>query len=160
AVADRAASKRTLMAGFAWVGSLATAGMFLVTGTSWQLGVALLVVANIAMGASLVVYDAILIEIATPDERDGVSSRGWALGYLGGGLLLALNLVVVQLHDAFGIDPALAVRISLLSAAVWWGAFTWIPYRGIRDRPPQATSFASGQGLWQRSFGQLLTTLR
>src|SRR5699024_10573899 len=136
AVADRAASKRTLMAGFAWVGSLATAGMFLVTGTSWQLGVALLVVANIAMGASLVVYDAILIEIATPDERDGVSSRGWALGYLGGGLLLALNLVVVSMHDTFGLSTQLAVRISLLSAAAWWAGFTWIHYLSIRIREP------------------------
>ena len=72
-------------------------------------------IANICLGASLVVYDAILCEIAGPDERDEVSSRGWALGYLGGGLLLAANLALVTLLP-FGLDTAMAVRISMLSA--------------------------------------------
>ena len=75
AAADRSSRKRTLMAGFAWAGSAATALMFFVTGSDWQLGALLLFVANIALGSSLVVYDAILCEIATPDERDRVSSR-------------------------------------------------------------------------------------
>ena len=119
ATADRSARKKQIMAGLAWAGSLAAALMFFVTGTSWQLGTILLFAANICLGSSLVVYDAILCQIAEPDERDRVSSRGWALGYLGGGLLLAANLVVVQLHDALGLDKGLAVRLSLLSAALW-----------------------------------------
>jgi UMF1 family MFS transporter len=159
AAADRSARKKSIMAGFAWAGSLAAAGMFLVTGSDWQLGVALLVVANICLGSSLVVYDAILCEIALPDERDRVSSRGWALGYLGGGLLLAVNLAVVTLHDSLGIGTGLAVRLSMLSAAVWWAAFTIIPYRGIRNRPPTAVEREPG-GLVRQSFGQLAATLR
>src|SRR3954453_7257342 len=95
AAADRSGRKKSIMASFAWAGSAATALMFFVTGSDWQLGAALLFVANICLGSSLVVYDAILCEISTPDERDRVSSRGWALGYLGGGLLLAVNLAVV-----------------------------------------------------------------
>jgi UMF1 family MFS transporter len=159
AAADRSARKKTIMAGFAWAGSLAAAMMFFVAGENWQLGVALLFVANICLGSSLVVYDAILCEIAEPDERDRVSSRGWALGYLGGGLLLAVNLAIVTMHDTFGVSTSMAVRISLLSAAVWWGVFTIVPYRGIRNREPRAVVPESG-GLVRQSFGQLFTTLR
>ncbi|GAB3788945.1 MFS transporter [Nocardioides ungokensis] len=159
AAADRSARKKAIMAGFAWAGSVAAGLMFFVAGSDWQLGVVLLFAANICLGSSLVVYDAILCEIALPDERDRVSSRGWALGYLGGGLLLAVNLAVVTLHDSLGIGTAMAVRLSLLSAAVWWAAFTVIPYRGIRNRTPAAVEREPG-GLVRQSFGQLAATLR
>ena len=159
AAADRSARKKSIMAGFAWAGSVAAALMFFVTGSDWQMGTALLFAANICLGSSLVVYDAILCEIATPDERDAVSSRGWALGYLGGGLLLAVNLAVVTLHDSIGLSTAFAVRLSLLSAAVWWAGFTFIPYLGIKDRPPLAVVPEQGN-LVRQSFGQLFATLR
>jgi MFS transporter, UMF1 family len=159
AAADRSARKKTIMARFAWAGSLSAALMFFVAGENWQLGVILLFAANICLGSSLVVYDAILCEIAEPDERDRVSSRGWAMGYLGGGLLLAVNLAIVTLHDTLGLSTSMAVRISLLSAAVWWGIFTIIPYRGIRNREPRGVVPESG-GLVGQSFGQLFTTLR
>ncbi|MCW2792171.1 MAG: major facilitator superfamily 1 [Nocardioides sp.] len=159
AAADRSAKKKSIMTGFAWAGSLAAGLMFFVSGTDWQLGAVLLFLANICLGSSLVVYDAILCEIAEPDERDRVSSRGWALGYLGGGILLAANLAVVTLHDSLGLGTAMAVRLSLLSAAIWWAAFTIIPYRGIRNRPPVAVVPESG-GLVRQSFGQLWATLK
>ncbi len=159
AMADRSAKKKSIMAGFAWAGSISAALMFFVTGTDWQLGVVLLFAANLCLGSSLVVYDAILCEIAEPDDRDGVSSRGWAMGYLGGGLLLAVNLAVVTLHDSLGMGTGMAVRISILSAAIWWAVFTIIPYRGIRDRAPQAVEREPG-GLVRQSFGQLGATLR
>ncbi len=159
AAADRSAKKKNIMAGFAWAGSLAAAGLFLVSGTNWQLGVILLFVANICLGASLVVYDAILCEIALPDERDRVSSRGWALGYLGGGLLLAANLGLVTFAESVGLSTGMAVRISMLSAAIWWAAFTIIPYRGIRNREPVAVLHEPGR-LVRQSFGQLGATLK
>jgi UMF1 family MFS transporter len=159
AAADRSSRKKQVMAGFAWTGSAAAGGMFFVTGSNWELGAALLFVANICLGSSLVVYDAILCEISTPDERDRVSSRGWALGYLGGGLLLAVNLAVVTMHDTIGLSTGMAVRVSLLSAAVWWAGFTLIPYRGIRNRPAVAVVPEQGN-LVRQSFGQLFTTLR
>ncbi len=136
AIADRSRHQRQLLGGFAWIGALAAASMFFVTGSNWQLGVGLLLVANTALGSSLVVYDAILCQIATPDERDGVSSRGWAMGYLGGFLLLAANLALVTLHDSLGLTEGQAVRVSLLSAGVWWGAFTLVPVLGLRNRVP------------------------
>lgn len=161
AAADRSPRKKLHMAVFAWAGSLAAGGMFFVTidAANWQLGAALIFLANLCLGSSLVVYDAILCEIASPDERDHVSSRGWALGYLGGGLLLALNLVFVQMHDSFGVDKEMAVRVSLLTAAIWWAGFTIIPYLGIRNREPVAIDREPG-GLVRQSFGQLWTTLR
>jgi MFS transporter, UMF1 family len=159
AFADRSAKKKSIMAGFAWAGSAAAAMMFFAAGSNWILPVAMLFIANICLGSSLVVYDAILCEIAEPDDRDRVSSRGWALGYLGGGLLLAVNLAVVTFHDALGMDKAMAVRLSMLAAAVWWAAFTFIPYRGLRDRAPRAVEREPG-GLVRQSFGQLGATLR
>jgi UMF1 family MFS transporter len=134
--------------------------MVLVSGDDWVLGVVLLLVASLALGCSLVVYDAILVDIATADERDRVSSRGWAVGYAGGGLLLALDLVLVQGHGAFGLSQESAVRLSLLSAGVWWAVFTLVPYLGLRDRPPRDVVPEAGRGLVGAAFGQLATTLR
>jgi UMF1 family MFS transporter len=159
AFADRSSRKKHLMAGFAWAGSAFAGCMFFVTGGNWQLGAVLLVAANLCLGGSLVVYNAIMMEISLPDERDRVSSRGWALGYLGGGLLLAVNLALVTLHDSLGLSQALAVRICLLMAAVWWAGFTIIPFRGIRNRPATGVAAAPG-GMVRQSFGQLWTTLR
>jgi UMF1 family MFS transporter len=159
AVADRVQSKKTLMARLAWSGAAVAALMFFVTGTNWQLGAGLLVVANLFYAASIVVYDAILVEVAEPDERDRISSQGWAFGYLGGGLLLAVNLAIVTVKP-FGLSTEMAVRISLLSAAIWWAYFTLIPYRGIKDREPRVIPPEEGVTLMQRSFGQLFRTLR
>ncbi len=159
AAADRSGRKKHLLAGFAWAGSLAAGAMFFVTGSNWQLGAGLLVVAALCLGASLVVYNAILIQIALPDERDRVSSRGWALGYLGGGLLLTVNLALVTLHDSLGISEGMAVRISLLTAGIWWAAFTIIPFRGLTNRPAVDVVPEPG-GVVRQSFGQLFRTLR
>jgi UMF1 family MFS transporter len=156
AIADRSASKPRLLGGFAWAGSAMAALMFLVAGSNWQLGAVLLVFATLFLGASLVVYDSILVEIADPDERDEVSSKGWALGYLGGGLLLAVNFVLLTVMSD---NTELAVRISLLSAGIWWAVFTIIPVRGIRSRPP-VNPVAERGGLVKASFGQLWHTLR
>ena len=163
AVMDRTGRKRTMLAWFAWLGAAAAASMFFVAGTNWQLGVALQMVAALALGCSLVAYDAILIDIATPDERDAVSSRGWALGYAGGGLLLALNLGLVTMHESLGLSTGTAVRISLFSAGLWWALFTLVPFLGLRDRgpvAPVADQPAAGRSLVAQSFGQLRDTLR
>lgn len=159
AIADRVESKRTLMCRLAWAGASVAALMFFVTGTHWVFGGVLLLVANLFYGSSLVVYDSILVDISDPDERDRVSTQGWAFGYLGGGLLLAVNLAVVTIKP-LGISTELGVRISLLSAAIWWAYFTLIPYRRIKDRPPRGVPPEAGVTLMQRSFGQLFRTLR
>jgi UMF1 family MFS transporter len=133
AIADRSPRPVRLFAIFAWAGAAAASAMFLVSGDNWALGVLLLIFANLCLGSSLVIYDSLLCRIATPDERDRVSSRGWAWGYLGGGLLLALNLALLTLDKQIGISEGMAVRVSLLSAGLWWAAFTIIPVLGLRD---------------------------
>ncbi|MBJ7358990.1 MFS transporter [Nocardioides sp.] len=159
AVADRTSRKKELLAGFAWTGAAFAGLLFFVTENNWQLGIAAFIVANICMGAAAVFNDAILVLISDEDERDRVSSRGWAFGYAGGGLLLALNFVLVTMHDTFGLSEGMAVRISMLSAAVWWAGFTLIPYFGLRDRPPTDVEDVEGNVV-QRSFGQLWVTLK
>jgi UMF1 family MFS transporter len=137
AVADRSAHKKRLMAGAAFLGSGATVAMGFVTGDRYLLGGLLFLIANIAFGAAVVVYNSFLPQLAGPDERDKVSSRGWALGYLGGGVLLLLNLVAVQVLSRDGdtqrtLDLA---RWSIVSAGVWWAAFTCVPLWWLRERP-------------------------
>lgn len=168
AIADRSRHQKQMLAGFAWVGAAAAACLGLVSGGNWQLGVLLLVVANVNLVCSLVVYDALLCQVATPDERDRASSRGWALGYLGGFLLLAVNLGVVQGHDALGLTEGEAVRLSLATAGLWWGLFTLIPVIGLRNREPLHVLEVDGvpsrdesaAAAVRGSFRQLLVTLR
>jgi UMF1 family MFS transporter len=159
AMVDRSGRKRLHMAWFAWSGALVGSLLFFLTGDHWQLGAVAVVVSSVLAGCSLVSYYAILVDISTDAERDAVSSRGWAFGYLGGGTLLLVNLAMVLGHSAIGLDKELAVRLSLLSAALWWAGFTLIPVLGLHDRPAQAVVPESG-GLLRRSFGQLWTTLR
>ena len=117
AMVDRSPRKKVHMAGFAWAGAFFASLLFFMQGDDWQLAAVAIVCSSVLAGCSLVSYYAILVDISTEDERDRVSSRGWAFGYLGGGMLLLLNLVIVLGHDAIGLGTELAVRISLLSAA-------------------------------------------
>ena len=159
AIADRTQRKKQLLAGCAYLGAAATMAMYFLDGERYLLGGALLILANIAFGAAVVVYNAFLPEIAAPDDRDAVSSRGFGFGYLGGGLLLALNLVLYTYRDSLGVAEGDAVRISLLSAGVWWALFTVVPLRSLRSRPPQHTAEIA-RGALAGGFGQLRDTLR
>ncbi|MGC5333290.1 MFS transporter [Micromonospora sp. DT62] len=160
AIADRSAHKKRLLAAAAFIGAGATVGMLFVTGDRYLLGGALFMAANIAFGAGVVVYNSFLPQLGGPDDRDGISSRGWALGYLGGGLLLALNLVAVSMLGEEGnhqrtLDLA---RWSIVSAGVWWAAFTLIPLRWLREHPTAAAR-AGGNPVTD-GFRQLGRTLR
>jgi UMF1 family MFS transporter len=156
AVADRSPRKKQLLATLAYVGSAATTGLVFLTGERYLLGSALLLVANVAFGASIVVYNSFLPQLAGPDERDAVSSRGWAIGYLGGGLLLAVNAAAAI---AGGEDAKAEVaRWSLVSAGLWWAGFSTLPAAWLRNRPP-AEGVARGPVLID-GFRQLWHTLR
>lgn len=159
AFVDRSSHKKRHMAGYAWAGAACGSLLFFLEGDNWQLAAVAVVAASILAGCSLVSYYAILVDISTEDERDRVSSRGWAWGYLGGGVLLALNLVLFLGHDAFGLSKSMSVRVSLLSAALWWAAFTVIPFLRLRDYPAHDVPVETGS-VWQRSFGQLWDTLK
>ena len=103
AFVDRSPRKKWNMAGFAFAGAFFAALLFFLEGDNWQIGAVAVVLSSILGGCSLVAYYAILVDISTEDERDRASSRGWAFGYLGGGVLLAINLGVYLGHDAFGL---------------------------------------------------------
>ncbi|MER7755365.1 MFS transporter [Kitasatospora sp. NPDC097643] len=133
-VADRTGRHKELMCGFAYVGAVATMGMFLLDGDRYLLGGALLIVANIAYAVSVALSYAYLPGLAAPDERDAVSSKGWAYGYAGGGLLLIANLALFEGHDALGLSSGTAVRICLASAGLWWALFTIVPLLRLPSR--------------------------
>ncbi|MFI6737318.1 MFS transporter [Nonomuraea sp. NPDC050451] len=162
ALADHTGRKREMLGGFAYVGALATMALYFVEGDRYMLGGVLFILANLAYGSSVVVYDSFLPQISTPAERDGVSSRGWAIGYLGGGLLLALNLVLYTQHEGLGVAEGMAVRISMMSAGLWWAIFTIIPLLRLRNRPVpvhETTALRSVGGSF-RQLGRTLAELR
>lgn len=159
AIADRTQNKRRMLALFAFIGAAATGLLALVAGTDWHLGVVLFLIGSIGYGASIVVYYSVLPEIATADERDGVSSRGWAFGYLGSGTALALNLAIYLGRDALGLSEPDAVRVCFLVAGAWWALFTLIPLSRLRrHQSPQGTE--RGIAVLTGGFRQLRGTLR
>ncbi|MFF2776688.1 MFS transporter [Streptomyces sp. NPDC058052] len=147
AAADRQGRKKPLLAAAAYIGAGATTGMFFLKDDRYLLGAFLLIVANAALAVSMMLYNSYLPQISGPEERDAVSSRGWAFGYTSGALVLVLDLVLYTNHASFGLEEGEAVRICLASAGLWWGAFALIPLRRLRDRhmpPPAATGAPSG----------------
>ncbi|MFF9316032.1 MFS transporter [Streptomyces sp. NPDC014748] len=155
AAADRTGRRKPLLAAAAYTGAAATTGLFFLDGHRYLLGGLLLIVANASVAVSMVLYNSYLPQIAPPEERDAVSSRGWAFGYAAGSLVLVANLVLFTGHDSFGVSEATAVRICLASAGLWWGVFTLVPLRRLRDRRAPAAAAPRVRG-WQ----QLAATVR
>ena len=155
--ADRTPRKKRLLGVLAYLGAAATMAMYWLEGDRYLLGGALFLLANLAFGASIVVYNSFLNDIAPAAERDDVSSKGWGIGYLGGGILLALNLLLYSGASRFGISEGLAVRLSLGSAGVWWALFSLIPLAGLRNRTPLNPQ---EPGAFRRVALQLWRTLR
>ncbi|WP_199443124.1 MFS transporter [Umezawaea beigongshangensis] len=159
AIADRTQNKRRMLGAFAFTGSAATAALALVDGTNWTLGVLLFVLGNICYGSSVVVYYAFLPEIATPDERDAVSARGWAFGYLGGGIALGVQLVLFLSHDAIGLTQGEAVRAAFVLSGLWWAGFTLVPLSRLRrHQAPHGSE--SGASVITAGFAELRRTAR
>jgi UMF1 family MFS transporter len=144
---------------FAAIGAIATILMFFITGELWWLGGVLFIVANLAFGAAIVFYNAYLPDIASEDQRDRVSSYGWAMGYLGGGVLLALNLAFFIFSEDIGVPADLAVRINLASAGLWWLGFSFLTWSRLRPRHA-ARPLPTGQTYLSIGFKQLGTTFR
>ncbi|NAZ87504.1 MFS transporter [Kineococcus indalonis] len=160
ALADRTRRRHRLLGALAWPGAAAATAMVALGGDRWELGVLLTLVATTSLVSSSVVNDALLCDVAAPAERDAVSSRGWAAGYLAGFLLLALNLALVSSPGALGLDEEGAVRVSLASAGLWWGVFTLVPVLGLRRLPARAVAPAAGGRGALAPLRQLVRTLR
>jgi UMF1 family MFS transporter len=159
AAADRTGRKKPLLAAAAYLGATATLAMFFLDGDRYLLGGVLLIVANAAQSVAMMLYNSYLPQIAPPEERDAVSSRGWAFGYASGSLMLILNLVLYLGHDSFGVSESMAVRICLASAGLWWGAFALIPLLRLRDRR-STTDDRTAREPSAMGFRQLAATVR
>lgn len=134
ALSDYSNIRKQLMMFFSTLGAISTILMFFITTEVFWLGAILFIIANIAFGAAFVFYNAYLPEIASEDQRDHISARGFAMGYLGGGILLIFNLVLFLTGESYGVDGAMAARISLASAGVWWLGFASITFKTLQSR--------------------------
>jgi UMF1 family MFS transporter len=159
ALGDYSDLKKRMMALFCYIAVVANCLLFFITGRLYLWGGVLFIIANVCFGASNVFYNAFLPEIATDDQADKVSSRGYAYGYLGGALLLLFNLLLVTRAEQFGMSTGLAVRLSLLSAGVWWGAFALITFSLLRRRP-QKKSLPPGKGYLSAGIAEIIATLK
>jgi MFS transporter, UMF1 family len=125
AIADHRAAKKPFLAAFMLMGVAATGAMAAIGRGDWALALGLFVVGNIGVSGSIAFYDSLLPHIATDEELDRVSSAGFALGYLGGGLLLMVNLAWILQPTVFGLpDAGVATRLAFFSVAVWWFVFS------------------------------------
>jgi MFS transporter, UMF1 family len=159
ALADYGRRKRELLLWTAAIGSVAAAAMVTLEGAHYLRAAALFIVANLSIGASVVIYNSFLPEIAPPDERDRLSSRGWALGYVGGCVMLIVHLGLLNAAPQLGISTSIAVRIALCSTGVWWILWTIPAYRALRNRG-EARSLPPGQSTLGVAFSQLWHTVR
>lgn len=136
ALADYSGTRKRIMGGFIGLGVLATFGIAFVHEGEWRSGIFWYALANIGIAVSFILYDSLLPHVARPDEVDLVSSAGYALGYLSGGLCMALNLLWIANPHAWGFaDAGSATRASFAFAAVWWALFSIPLFRNVPEPP-------------------------
>lgn len=159
AIADQSGRRKRFLIAFTYLGVLLTAGLAFIPRGEWTTALFCYAIAYIGFAGAIVFYDALLPQIAPTERLDQVSSLGYSLGYLGGGILLVLNVIMAQKPHLFGItDSSLAVRLSFASVAIWWGlfaliTFAWIPKDPVGPRPVLADQISAG---WR----QLIATFR
>lgn len=159
-LADRYPLKKRLLGGFMAVGVLATLLMAAIQPGQWWFALTLFTVGNVGVAGSLVFYDSLLPHLAPPEEVDRVSTAGYAIGYLGGGLLLALNLAWIMKPALFGIpSAAAAVKLSFVSVGLWWAGFSIPLFRRVPE-PPIAPQEREDRGLLAAAILGLKDTLR
>jgi len=137
-IADRSGRRKGLLLMLATLGVLMTAGLFLVAEGYWLVAVGLYVLGVIGFAGANVAYDAMLLDVARKPELERVSALGFALGYLGGGLLFAVNVLMVLYPESFGLtDKAEAVRLAFLMVAIWWAVFSLPVLMFVHEAPRQ-----------------------
>jgi len=167
AIADFRGSKKLFMAFFVALGVISTALLFLVDQPEeWLLTCILYILGTIGFAGSLVFYDALLPHVANPDEIDQVSSRGYAMGSIGGGLLLLINVAMIFIGPQFlpNMDETeatkLMMRLSLASVAVWWAVFSIPIFRRVKEPTRKAEASEVGLNLVTVGFQRFFKALK
>ena len=164
AIADYAAMKKKLLAVFLGIGVVATLAMYWIESGDWKFALVLFVVGNVGVAGSIVFYESLLPHLVREGELDRVSSAGYAVGYLGGGALLAVNLLMIQKPALFGIpDAGVGTRLSLASVGVWWLVFSIPLFRSVPeparrvepDEKPRGNALTSGASRLVETFREL-----
>ncbi|GJM15140.1 MAG: MFS transporter [Thermodesulfobacteriota bacterium] len=146
AIADYSGSKKKLLMTFAGIGIFATALLYFVTTGDWFMASLFFIIGNIGFATSEVFYNSLLPEVAGPGNIDQVSTKGYALGYLGGGILLGINVLMIEFME----DKMLATRLSFVTVSIWWAVFTIPIIRNVREpkvtqiKEPNINPFTAG----------------
>jgi UMF1 family MFS transporter len=136
AMADYSAIKKRLLGVFVGIGATATAAMYWIQRGDWAFALVLFVIGNVGVAGSIVFYESLLPHLVGEKDLDRVSTAGYAIGYMGGGSLLAINLLMIQRPELFGIpDAGVATRLALASVAVWWVLFSIPLFRQVPEPP-------------------------
>ena len=160
AIADRGGLKLRLLLLFTVLGVAMTGGLYLVAQGNWVMALLFYVLAQLGFSAGMVCYDALLLAVAPRERWDFTSALGYALGYLGGGLLFAANVLMVTRPGWFGLDgPGEAVRVAFLTVAVWWAVFSVPVFLFVRE-PPRPDDGGRGRRWMRAAFAQLVETFR
>jgi len=161
AVADRGSAKKKFLFFFAFLGILMTSGLWVVGQGQWQMAVLFYVVASIGYMGGNIFYDSLLPSIASNENVDYVSSLGFSVGYIGGGLLFLVNVLMYQHPEWFGIaDGSTAIRLSFLSVAVWWAVFTipillFVPEPKNENSVPLLHALKAGAKQLKQTFNRI-----
>lgn len=160
AIADKATAKKKFLIFFAYLGVLMTAGLYLVGKGEWAWAIFIYAMGIIGFSGANIFYDSLLPGVVGEKKIDYVSGLGFAMGYLGGGLLFLINVLMTQMPEAFGLaDAGEAVRWSFLTVAVWWGGFTLFTIFWV-DEPRYEKVAAKKVGVVTGGFRQLVATFQ
>ncbi len=156
-MSDVMRGKKYLLAFFTLVGVGATGSLFFVNTGDWQLAGGLFIIGRLGFGLANVFYDSLLPHVAVEEDQDRVSTRGYAFGYLGGGLLLVIAVgLILTLPD----EDNLGVRVAFVAVAAWWLLFSIPILRRLPEPPAAAAKLARDSSVVRTSFGRLRTTFR
>ena len=159
ALADAGSARKRYLGAFTAIGIVATTGLWLVPQGDWSTAALVYVVATVGFSGSIIFYDALIVGVAPAGRVDEVSSIGFSLGYLGGGLLFAVNVAMTLSPETFGLaGSAEAVRLSFLTVAVWWLLFSLPLFRYVQE--PRAASSVTPSAVVAQSFRSLAATFR
>lgn len=159
AIADRGGHRKRMLLVFTLLGVLTTLGLFFVSRGEWLTATILFTLGTLGFNGGVVFCDALLLDVAKPAEYDRVSAQGYALGYLGGGLLFAINVLMVVKPQWFGLaDAAAAVRWSFATVAVWWLVFTLPTMAYVHEAPAQGSGGMAAA--MSAAWGELMHTSR